>query len=271
MMAPPLVQLDDVRKTFASGVTAVDSVSLTLAEGEFVSLLGPSGCGKSTILRMIAGLSAPTSGTVRRVGNDNGDIPGAAVGCVFQDPTLLPWATVRDNAYLPLRIAGLGRIAARPRIDEALRLVGLAEFATAYPRQLSGGMRMRASIARALVTDPRVLLLDEPLAALDEISRQQLNDELLALWRVRRWTTLFITHSVLEAVYLSTRIVVMSSRPGRIVADIDVDLPAERTSAIRVTARYLELCRQVSHELEAAMANARNGPLKPSSVAEAPL
>jgi NitT/TauT family transport system ATP-binding protein len=254
MMARPLVQLDDVRKTFATGVTAVDGVSLNLAEGEFVSLLGPSGCGKSTILRMIAGLSEPTSGTVQHRWEDEPTL-GAPIGCVFQDPTLLPWATVWENIYLPLRIAGLKRIAARSRIDDALRFVRLADFAGAYPRQLSGGMRMRASIARALVTDPRVLLLDEPLAALDKISRQQLNDELLALWRVRRWTALFITHSVFEAVYLSTRVVVMSSRPGRLIADIPIDFPAERTSAIRTSPRYLDLCRHVSSELDRAMSH----------------
>jgi NitT/TauT family transport system ATP-binding protein len=252
MMAQPLVQLDDVRKRFATGVTAVDGVSLNLAEGEFVGLLGPSGCGKSTILRMFAGLSEPTSGTVRRCWEDEPTL-GAPIGCVFQDPTLLPWATVWENTYLPLRIAGLNRIAARPRIDEALRLVRLADFAGAYPRQLSGGMRMRASIARALVTDPRVLLLDEPLAALDEISRQRLNDELLTLWRARRWAALFITHSVFEAVYLSTRVVVMSPRPGRLLADIPIDLPVERTSAVRTSSRYLDLCRQVSSELDRVM------------------
>jgi NitT/TauT family transport system ATP-binding protein len=269
MSAQTLVQLDDVRKTFASGVAAVDGVSLTLVEGEFVSLLGPSGCGKSTILRMIAGLSAPTSGKVRRVWDDP-PAQGAQVGCVFQDPTLLPWATVRDNVYLPLRIAGRKRAAARARIDEALNLVHLAEFADAYPRQLSGGMRMRASIARALVTDPRLLLFDEPLAALDEISRHQLNDELLALWRSRRWTTLFVTHSVLEAVYLSTRVLVMSSRPGRLVADIPIDLPAERTSAMRRSLRYLQLCEQVSDELDRAMSGSANAaPTAPEQEASA--
>jgi NitT/TauT family transport system ATP-binding protein len=257
MIAQPLVQLDNVRKSFASGVAAVDGVSLKLVEGEFVSLLGPSGCGKSTVLRMIASLSAPTSGKVRRVWDDQPS-HGARIGCVFQDPTLLPWATVRDNVYLPLRIAGLNRAAARARVDEALALVNLAEFSDAYPRQLSGGMRMRASIARALVTDPRLMLLDEPLAALDEISRHQLNDELLGLWRSRRWTALFITHSVFEAVYLSTRVLVMSSRPGRLIADIPIDLPPVRTNAIRTSPRYLQLCRQISDELDRGIAGAAN-------------
>lgn len=164
----------------------------------------------------------------------------------------MPWASLWHNVALPLRLAGCSRAAARPQVADALSLVGLSDFANAYPRQLSGGMRMRAALARALVTHPRLVALDEPLAALDEISRNRLNDELLALWRARRWTVLFITHSVFESVYLSTRILVMSSRPGRIVDDIAIDLPAERTAETRTTPRYLELCQRVSAALNQA-------------------
>ncbi len=252
-MAEPLVELVDAGKTYPHGGVAVAGVNFSLAGGEFVSLLGPSGCGKSTVLRMIAGLSAPTHGVVRRPGIDQPGGGRQRLGCVFQDPTLLPWATVWRNAYLPLRIAGVNRRDGRSRVDEALALVGLTEFAQAYPRQLSGGMRMRASLARALVTEPRLLLLDEPLAALDEISRQALNDEMHALWRAHRWTALFITHSVFESVYLSTRVLVMSARPGRIVEEVAIDLPEKRTSDLRTTPRYIELCRLVSAALQRAM------------------
>jgi NitT/TauT family transport system ATP-binding protein len=253
MMAEPLVELVDAGKRYPRGAVAVEHVNLTLANGEFVSLLGPSGCGKSTVLRMIAGLSRPSSGVVRRRGVDQTADARLRLGCVFQDPTLLPWATVWNNVYLPLRIARVSRRDSAARVHEALALVGLTEFAHAYPRQLSGGMRMRGSLARALATQPRLMLLDEPLAALDEISRQVLNDELRALWRAQRWTALFITHSVFEAVYLSTRVLVMSARPGRIVEDVAIDLPVERTQEVRSTPRYIELCRRVSAALERAM------------------
>jgi NitT/TauT family transport system ATP-binding protein len=263
MMAEALVEMTDVDKRYAGGVTAVSGLSLTLRSGEFVSLLGPSGCGKSTVLRMIAGLSPPTRGVVRRAWDGSKVAAQQHIGCVFQDPTLLPWSTVRRNVYLPLRIAGVNRAAARPRVDEVLRLVGLEEFARAYPHQLSGGMRMRAAAARALVTNPQLLLLDEPLAALDEMTRNRLNDELRTLWRRRRWTALFITHSVFESVYLSTRVLVMSARPGRIVEEIPIDLPEERTNETRTTTRYLELCRQISASLECAMfPNDSSGPLR---------
>lgn len=266
MMAEPLVEVHDVDKTYSGGVAAVAGLSLKLAPGEFVSLLGPSGCGKSTVLRMIAALATPTRGSVRRAWDSQSSASGQHIGCVFQDATLLPWSTVWNNVYLSLRIVGVARSAAKVRVDEALQLVGLAEFARAYPHQLSGGMRMRAAVARALVTNPQLLLLDEPLAALDEITRNRLNDELLALWRARRWAALFITHSVYESVFLSTRVLVMSARPGRIVEEISIDLPVERNSETRTSPRYLELCRQASAALERAMSTARDSRLL--SVAE---
>jgi NitT/TauT family transport system ATP-binding protein len=256
MTVEALVELAEVGKTFPNGVRAVEGLSCALAEGEFVSLIGPSGCGKSTVLRLIAGLTPPTDGALRRAWDIETDGAGRErpVGCVFQEPTLMPWTSVWENVYLPLRIAGIGRSAARPQVDEAIALVGLGGFTRAYPRQLSGGMKMRAAAARALVMRPRLLLLDEPLAALDEITRGRLNDELRSLWRQRRFAALFITHSVFESVYLSTRVLVMSPRPGRIVEDIAIDLPQDRTAETRTSPRYSELCRRVAGALERAMA-----------------
>ncbi|CAD7694846.1 unnamed protein product [Ostreobium quekettii] len=226
-------------------------MSLTLGRGEFVSLLGPSGCGKSTVLRLVGGLANTTSGRIER--HWDASQQPAPVGCVFQEPTLLPWATVWKNVYLPLRLQGQSRSAARTRVEEAIQLVGLTEFAKAYPRELSGGMKMRVSLARALVTCPRLLMLDEPFAALDEITRFRLNDDLLSLWRQRQMTALFVTHSVYESVYLSTRVVVLSKRPGRVVADIPIDLPHPRDESTRSDPRYLELCEQTSAALHLAM------------------
>ncbi|MBL9162960.1 MAG: ABC transporter ATP-binding protein [Planctomycetaceae bacterium] len=265
MAAPPLVELANVGKTYQHGATALAGLDLLIGAGEFVSLLGPSGCGKSTALRMIAGLSQPTSGTIRRAW-DASPAPAAGtdcrvpwshpLGCVFQEPTLLPWTSVWNNVYLPLRLRGVSKSAARSQVDEALALVGLQGFEEAYPRELSGGMKMRASVARALVTRPQLLLLDEPFAALDEITRLRLNDDLLALWRERRWGALFITHSVFESVYLSTRVLVMSPRPGRVVEEMVIDLPNLRTAETRTSVRYNELCRRASQALERAIAEA---------------
>ena len=261
MTEQPIIELVDVAKTYASGAQALEGFYLPLAEGDFVSLLGPSGCGKSTVLRIIAGLSAPTRGVVRRTWDRKSASHAKVstqhpVACVFQEPTLLPWRSVWQNVFLPLQLQGVGKNAAAAQIEEALQLVGLERFAKALPRQLSGGMKMRASIARALLTNPKLLLLDEPFAALDEITRNRLNDDLLSIWRQRRWTGLFITHSVFESVYLSTRILVMSPRPGRVVDEIVVDLPAERTADTRRSRQYVELCRRVSLALEQAAANA---------------
>ena len=245
-----------VGKRFATGVTALDGIDLDIHRGEFLSLLGPSGCGKSTLLRIIAGLSEPSSG-VRRLSlaiDRTGKIPAGRIGFVFQDPTLMPWCSVIDNVLLPFRLAGRIGPAERERADAEIQSVGLGGFERAYPRQLSGGMRMRVSIARALVTDPDLLLLDEPFAALDEITRMALNDDLMRLWENRRPTVVFVTHSVFESVYLSTRIAVMTPRPGHVVAELPVDLPQPRQRSLRTSPRYAALCATVSEQLAKAMA-----------------
>ncbi len=232
-------------KRFADGTVALGGMELEVRRGEFLSLLGPSGCGKSTVLRLIAGLGEPSAGTMQR---------GAVrLGFVFQEPTLMPWRTVSGNVRLPLQVAGLSRREAEPRVAEALGRVGLAGFARAYPRQLSGGMKMRVSIARALATRPELLLMDEPFGALDEITRAQLNDDLLRLWRAEGLTVVFVTHSVYESVFLSTRIVVMAPRPGRVVADLPVQPPEDRDETYRMSPGYAADCRVVSAALKGAM------------------
>jgi NitT/TauT family transport system ATP-binding protein len=213
-----LLSLSGVTKRFANGTQALGDLSFAVAPGEFVSLLGPSGCGKSTALRIAAGLLAPDSGTVARDTNET--------GFVFQDPTLMPWADALANARLPLDLKGLPRAQANAAVRTALAQVGLAGFEHAYPRELSGGMKMRVSLARALAAKPKLLLLDEPFAALDEITRNALGDDLLRLWRENSFTILFVTHSISESSYLSSRVLVMSPRPGRITADIA--LPTNR-------------------------------------------
>jgi len=249
---PPVVTLRGVGKTFASGVVALDGLDLDVRPGEFVSLLGPSGCGKSTALRLIAGLSEPTQGVIewRRAQGASGE--RHALGFVFQEPTLMPWATVAANVRLPLKLKGLAATA-QPRVDAALARVGLAGFAGSYPRELSGGMKMRASIARALVTEPRLLLMDEPFAALDEITRFRLNDDLLALWQSLGKTVVFVTHSVFESVYLSQRVVVMTQRPGRVFTQLAIDAPYPRDERFRTSATYAAFCRQVSEAFARAM------------------
>jgi NitT/TauT family transport system ATP-binding protein len=251
----PLLRLSGLSKTFASGTTALAEVDLTIFPGEFVSLLGPSGCGKSTLLKLIAGLAAPSSGTIdwpQSTYSADGR-PEPLLGFVFQEPTLLPWRTAADNVQLPLLLAGVSKRAARQRVGEALAQVGLSAFAKSYPRQLSGGMKMRVSIARALVTKPKILLMDEPFAALDEITRTKLNDELLELFARQGLTVIFVTHSVYESVYLSSRIVVMSSRPERITAEIPIEVGYPRTEELRTSTLYNERCRFVSAALRVAM------------------
>jgi NitT/TauT family transport system ATP-binding protein len=245
---PTLVSLKDVTKTFANGVTALASFNLDVFAGEFVSLLGPSGCGKSTVLRLIAGLAEPTEGSVVWPGSTSGD-HRSEIGFVFQEPTLMPWADVADNVWLPLRLRGVSKRDAGERIVESLALVGLADFAKAYPRELSGGMKMRVSIARALSLKPRLLLMDEPFAALDEITRFRLNDDLLRLQGELGCTVVFVTHSVYESAYLSSRIGIMSPRPGRIVAEVSGELSRPRSKDFRTGTRYAGLCGEISRIL----------------------
>jgi NitT/TauT family transport system ATP-binding protein len=244
------VSLRGVTKTYDSGVVALAGIDLEVRKSEFVSLLGPSGCGKSTALRLIAGLSTPTSGAVRVA--HRGGPAGRSIGFVFQEPTLMPWTSVRENVRLPLKLAHVPQGEADARVGEALAQVGLAEFADAFPRELSGGMKMRVSLARALVTDPDILLMDEPFAALDEITRFKLNNDLLALWRSLSKTVIFVTHSVFESVYLSQRVIVMTPRPGRIATEFRIDAAGPRSEEFRTSVEYAAHCREVSIALARA-------------------
>ena len=270
-VAPPLISLHQVDKRFGNGLLALAQVSLAVAEGEFVALLGPSGCGKSTVLRLVAGLDEASAGLVQApavaAGNGATAASGRAAAAsvtagdttafVFQEPTLMPWATVFDNVWLPLRLQGRSRSEAAPAVRAVLARVGLAEFERAHPAQLSGGMKMRASIARALVTRPRVLLMDEPFAALDDITRQALNADLLQWWRPAgaepaagaRMATLFVTHSVAEAVFLSQRVLVMAARPGRVVAELAIAQPYPREAGFRHTPAFVDACRRLGDAL----------------------
>ena len=255
MAGRPVVVLRGVGKRYSNGTLAVAGVDLDIRGGEFASLLGPSGCGKSTVLRMIAGLGEPSAGQIDWPGatHDGRGQPVRDVDFVFQEPTLMPWATALQNVMLPLRLQKVPSRAAADRAAAALQSVGLEAFLDAYPRELSGGMKMRVSIARALVTEPRILLLDEPFAALDEITRHRLNDDLLALWARAGFTVLFVTHSVFESVYLSQRIVVMAARPGRIVADVAIAAPFPRDAGFRTSVEYADACKVVSARLDAAI------------------
>jgi NitT/TauT family transport system ATP-binding protein len=244
----PVICIRGVSKSFASGIEALREVSLDIGEGEFLSVLGPSGCGKSTLLRMIAGLAAPSTGRIECATSRH------EMSFVFQEPTLMPWSTALANVELPLRLANMDRAERRARALEALAGVGLAGFENSYPRELSGGMKMRVSIARALVTQPRLLLMDEPFAALDEITRHKLNADLLTLWRRRRFTAVFVTHSVFESVFLSQRVAVMSACPGRVMSQLRITAPYPREEQFRTSAEYAALCRQVSARLGEAMA-----------------
>jgi NitT/TauT family transport system ATP-binding protein len=247
----PLVAMRNVSKQFSNGTVALSDMSLTVENGEFVSLLGPSGCGKSTALRIIAGLGDASSGTIdwpsSRI-NSKG-LPEGDISFVFQEPTLMPWQTVFGNVHLPLKLRGISKSAARDEIIKALETVGLKDFAQAYPRELSGGMKMRVSIARALVTRPKLLLMDEPFAALDEITRQKLNDDVLRLWKETGITVVFVTHSVFESAYLSNRIVVMKARPGRVHADFPLVTSMERDAHYRTSEDYRLACERVSNML----------------------
>jgi NitT/TauT family transport system ATP-binding protein len=254
-MAEPLVSLRGIGKSFANGVAALENFHLDLLEGEFLTLLGPSGCGKSTALRLIAGLATPNAGAIdwRDASAEHN------IGFVFQEATLLPWADVFANVYLPLRLAGKSREAAAPLVRETLALVGLSDFETALPRQLSGGMKMRVAIARALVTRPQLLLMDEPFAALDEVTRFRLGDDLLAMKRSLDTTIVFVTHSIYESVYLSTRILALSARGGTIVDTIDIDPAIMRDEEFRTSPQFAQFCRRASAALRGAYGEEKHG------------
>ena len=255
MAEAPLLSLQQIGKTFSNGTEALRGMTMDIEQGSFVSLLGPSGCGKSTVLKIIAGLGSLTTGRVQWPTSNVDDMgrPDQEISFVFQEPTLMQWATVFNNVWLPLRLKGVSKAAAKDKVEEALDMVGLHDFASSYPRELSGGMKMRVSIARALITRPKLLLMDEPFAALDEITRFKLNNDLLDLWEKFNWTVIFVTHSVFETAYLSSRIVVMAARPGRVVEDIDVGAPYPRDENFRTSQSYNGYCRAASKALHSAM------------------
>ena len=251
-IASSLLALRGVGKAFPNGTLALSNLSFEVRAGEFLSLLGPSGCGKSTALRIIAGLSAPSEGDVEWLAAPTDKM--RRIGFVFQEPTLMPWASVFDNVALPLVLKGAAGEALAHKVNAALDRVGLGKFTQAFPRELSGGMRMRVSIARALVTEPQLLLMDEPFAALDEITRFRLNNDLLQVWQATGTTVVFVTHSVFESVYLSSRILVMSPRPGRVAAELAIEAPYPRDQNFRTSAEYAADCRRASKALAQAMA-----------------
>jgi NitT/TauT family transport system ATP-binding protein len=252
--ARPVVEVLSAEKIYPNGTRALDPVNLAVREREFITLLGPSGCGKSTLLKMVAGLLQPSDGRLRwwRQGFDAVGTEGKKLVFVFQDPTLMPWARVEENVRLPLDLAHTERKAASPRVAAALKLVGLEGFGGHFPRELSGGMQMRVSIARALVNEPDLLLMDEPFGALDEITRNKLDADLIALWWQRKLTVMFVTHSIYEAVFLSTRVVVMAARPGRVLREVIIDEPHPRTDAFRVTQKFAAYCKELTELLTEA-------------------
>ncbi len=243
-------------KTYPNGTRALEPVNLTVREGEFVTLLGPSGCGKSTLLKMVAGLLAPSEGAIVLWGAPvaQAERSGHRLSFVFQEATLMPWARVQANVRLPLDLAGLPQTQADARVADALKLVGLEKFASNLPRELSGGMQMRVSIARGLVTEPTLLLMDEPFGALDEITRNRLDSDLLELWQRKKLTVIFVTHSIYEAVYLSTRVVVMAARPGRVVDEVAIDEPYPRDAAFRVSTAFSGYAKRLQDSLLRASA-----------------
>ena len=259
--ARPAVELLSVDKTYPNRTHALAPVNLTVREGEFVTLLGPSGCGKSTLLKMVAGLLAPSAGRIALWGEPVAGTLGAeragdqaagsarGLSFVFQEATLMPWARVQANVRLPLDLAGVPRTEADARVQEALKTVGLQKFADSLPRELSGGMQMRVSIARSLVTRPALLLMDEPFGALDEITRNRLDSDLLDLWRANGLTVIFVTHSIYEAVYLSTRVVMMAARPGRVVDQVMIDEPYPRDATFRVSTGFSGYARRLQESL----------------------
>jgi NitT/TauT family transport system ATP-binding protein len=243
------IAINYVNKVYSNGTVALQDMNLTIGEAEFISLVGPSGCGKSTALRLIAGLGKMNSGSIQL--GDAHQKPELAF--VFQEAALMPWANVVENIRLPLKLAGVPKRESRAAVQEAINLVGLNGFERSYPRELSGGMKMRVSIARALVTKPNIMLMDEPFGALDEMTRSKLNTDLLNLWQEKRWTVVFVTHNIYEAVYLSNRVIVMAPRPGRVVADIAIEAPYPRTEDFRTSRICNEYCREVSARLTEAV------------------
>jgi NitT/TauT family transport system ATP-binding protein len=250
--AVPQIEFDAVVKSYGTGRLVLRGIDLTIQKGEFVSFIGPSGCGKSTVLKLISGLTPASSGTIRIDGMTPKDAR-ETVSFIFQDATLLPWRTVRENVGLGLELEHAATDLRKKTTAALLNLVGLDDVAGAYPRELSGGMKMRASIARALATNPRLLLMDEPFAALDEMTRDRLNEELLRLRAEQKWTAVFVTHSVAEAVFLSTRIIVLAPNPGRIHAIFPVHIPFPRTAELHETLEFETLVTQVSHSLREAL------------------
>ena len=240
----PVLRFRNLSMVFPDGTHAVDSVSFDVQPGEFVTVVGPSGCGKSTLLRIASGLQAHTGGTC--------DVDRSSIGYVFQDPTLLPWRTVRRNVELNAELQGMDKVARAAAATKAIELVNLVGHENKYPKQLSGGMKMRCSLARSLVLSPKVFLFDEPFGALDEITRERLNDELLSLFAKERFAGLFITHSIQEAVFLSTRVLVMSARPGRIIGDYTVPFSFPRAHDLRYEPEFAELCGKISADLKDA-------------------
>jgi NitT/TauT family transport system ATP-binding protein len=248
----PQIEFDEVTKSYGTGRLVLRSVDLRILKGEFVSIIGPSGCGKSTVLRLISGLTPPSAGTIRV----DGMTPVNAretISFIFQDATLLPWRTVKQNVGLGLELERVASKRRDEKVASLLQLVGLEDVAAAYPRELSGGMKMRASIARALATNPRLLLMDEPFAALDEMTRDRMNEELLRLRAEQQWTAIFVTHSVAEAVFLSTRVIVLAPNPGRIHAVLPIDLPFPRTAKLRGSPEYEALVAHASRVLREAL------------------
>jgi len=248
---PPAVEVLSVEKTYPNGTHALQPVNLTVREGEFVTLLGPSGCGKSTLLKMVAGLLPPSNGRLLLWRKPVAQIEssGHRLSFVFQEPTLMPWARVQANVRLPLDLAGVPAAQSTPRVHEALAMVGLDNFAGHLPRELSGGMQMRVSIARGLVTQPTLLLMDEPFGALDEITRHKLDSDLLGLWQQKKLTVIFVTHSIYEAVYLSTRVVVMAARPGRLIDELSIDEPYPRGPEFRVSTAFSHHAKRLQDSL----------------------
>ena len=251
---PPAVEVLSAEKVFANGTRGLAPIDLSIGDGELLTLIGPSGCGKSTLLKLIANLIEPSDGRLLWWRGDFAKVgrEGRRLAFVFQEPTLMPWARVESNVRLPLELAGMPRAKADPLVTDAISRVGLSAFNRHFPRQLSGGMKMRVSIARALATNPKLLLMDEPFAALDEMARDRLNEELLRLRQEQKWTAVFVTHSVAEALFLSTRIVVLASNPGRIHAVVPIELPFPRTAALRASSEFGTLVVQISRTLREA-------------------